>query len=252
MTKIKFCGMMREADIEAANEIMPDFVGFVFAPNRKRYVSKDKAAELKRKLNPSIKAVGVFVDAPVTDIVSLVKDKVINVIQLHGSEDEVYVQALKTELDVCGEDCFLNQSSPHYLEQVSIVKACRIESAQDLKNALEFPSDYLLLDNGQGGTGEKFDWELLKVVIQHSDLQDCQESITSNYHPQKSENDEIEHINHFRNYFLAGGLDAQNVAEAISELQPYAVDVSSGIETEGIKDIQKMKAFAAAVRKDEK
>ena len=154
MTKIKFCGMMCEADIKAANEIKPDFVGFVFAPKSKRCVSQSSAEKLKCLLDPSIKAVGVFVDAPVADVAQLVRDNVIDVIQLHGSENECFVEELKNELDGLSSGSLLNQSRNNHLGQVPIIKACRANSAQDIKETIEFPCDYLLFDNGPGGTGK--------------------------------------------------------------------------------------------------
>lgn len=252
MTKIKFCGMMREADIKAANEIKPDFIGFVFAPKSKRCVSRSSAEKLKCMLAPSIKAVGVFVDAPVADVAQLVRDNVIDVIQLHGSENECFVEELKNELDGLSGGSLLNQSRNNHLGQVPIIKACRVNSAQDIKKAIEFPCDYLLFDNGTGGTGKKFDWARLRETMRSSNFEDPLDSKTSRCELQKHASNACDYGNPFRPYFLAGGLDAQNVAKAISELDPYAVDVSSGIETEGMKDIHKMKAFAAAVRKDEK
>lgn len=252
MTKIKFCGMMCEADIKAANEIKPDFVGFVFAPKSKRCVSRSSAEKLKSMLDPSIKAVGVFVDAPVADVAQLVRDNVIDVIQLHGSENECFVEELKNELNGLSSGSLLNQSRNNHLGQVPIIKACRANSAQDIKETIEFPCDYLLFDNGPGGTGKNFDWAPLKETMRPSNFEDPLESKASRCKLQKLANNGCDFGNPFRPYFLAGGLDAQNVAKAISELHPYAVDVSSGIETEGTKDIQKMKAFAAAVRKDEK
>lgn len=97
-----------------------------------------------------------------------------------------------------------------------IIKAFRIETEQDVKAAEQSSADYILLDSGSGGTGTAFDWELIR-----------------NLH---------------RPYFLAGGLDTENVREAVEMYAPYAVDVSSGIETDGVKDKEKIKAFVRAVR----
>ena len=198
MTKIKLCGLSRTCDIEAANELRPEYIGFVFAPKSKRYVSPKKATELKQLLHPDIKAVGVFVNESLQNVAELLKNGVIDVAQLHGTESEEYVRELRT------------------LTDKPIIKAFRVECERDIREANASSADYVLLDSG-AGTGTVFDWNLLS-------------------HMQ-------------RPYFLAGGLDTENVSEAIKVLKPFAVDVSSGIETDGVKDKTKMAAFVAAVIK---
>lgn len=195
MTKIKFCGLSRPCDIDFVNEIMPEYIGFVFYEKSRRYVSFEQAEGLKKILNPEIKTVGVFVNGNPEKILSF--SKILDVIQLHGSEDESYIENLRNLTDKI------------------IIKAFKIKNSDDVQTALKSPADYILLDSGQG-TGKNFDWELVKNIS--------------------------------RPYFLAGGLDPENVADAIKILNPFAVDVSSGIETEGFKDKLKMKAFAKAVR----
>lgn len=198
MTKIKFCGLTRPCDIEAANTIKPDYIGFVFAPKSKRYVSPKTAATLKRKLDPCIKAVGVFVNEEPETVADLLCRNIIDIAQLHGGEDEAYIRRLRS------------------LTDRPILKAFRIEGPGDIEAAKNSSADFCLLDSGSGGTGSTFDWSLL------SDLT--------------------------RPYFLAGGLTPDNVYQAIQQLAPYAVDVSSGIETDGKKDAIKMAALAGAVR----
>ena len=195
MTKIKFCGLSRPCDIDFANEIMPDYAGFVFFERSRRNVTFEQAERLKKILNPEIKTVGVFVNETPEKILSF--SKILDLIQLHGTEDEVYIENLRK------------------LTDKTIIKAFKINSAEDVKKALESPADYIMFDSGQG-TGKNFDWNLIKNVS--------------------------------RPYFLAGGLGIENVADAIKSLNPFAVDVSSGIETQGFKDKSKMTAFAAAVR----
>ena len=95
MTKIKMCGLMRPEDISVANAIRPDYIGFVFAKKSRRYVTPELAAELKAKLNPEIKAVGVFVDAPASEVAGLLQKGIIDIAQLHGSEDEMYAATLR-------------------------------------------------------------------------------------------------------------------------------------------------------------
>lgn len=199
MTKIKLCGLSRPCDIEAANELKPDYIGFVFAPKSRRYVTYKKAEELKSLLSPDIEAVGVFVNEPPQNVATLLKKGIIDIAQLHGDEDEDYIAELRLLTDKL------------------IIKAFRIKTANDIKIVEQSTADDILLDSG-AGTGTVFDWELLKSIQ--------------------------------RPYFLAGGLDALNVASAIKTLNPYAVDVSSGIETDGVKDKTEMAAFVAAVRKE--
>lgn len=201
MTKIKLCGLSRPCDIQAANEIGPEYIGFVFASKSKRYVAPEKAAELKALLRPGIQAVGVFVrEAPET-VVRLLEDGIIDMAQLHGGEDEAYLNRLRQ------------------LTSKPIIQAFRIQNPADIVKAEESSADFVLLDSG-AGTGTTFDWKLIQNIR--------------------------------RPYFLAGGLSPDNVTDAVARLSPYAVDVSSGIETEGLKDQRKMAAFAAAVRKEAK
>lgn len=199
MTKIKLCGLSRICDIEAANRLKPEYIGFVFLPKSKRYVTYEKAKELKSLLSPDIKVVGVFVDESAEIVARLLNDGTIDIAQLHGGEDEEYISRLRK------------------LTGKPIIKAFRIESEEDIARAEKSSANHILLDSGMG-TGKVFDWSLIQSIK--------------------------------RPYFLAGGLDCDNVGEAIKKLRPYAVDVSSGIETNGLKDKEKMAAFVAKVRKE--
>ena len=201
MTLMKFCGLKRPEDIQAANELKPDFIGFIFVAGKKRYLAPKEAARLKKQLDGSIKAVGVFIDEKPELIAQLLEEGVIDLAQLHGSEDEAYIQGLKK------------------LTAKPIIKAFKIHKAEDLLPISSCSADYVLLDSGTG-TGKVFDWQLIKRLA--------------------------------RPYFLAGGLNLDNIEKALSELQPFAVDVSSGIETNGSKDKEKMAAFAALVRDKER
>ena len=200
MTKIKLCGLSRPCDIRAANELLPDYIGFVFAPKSRRYVSPEKAAELKRMLDPGIRAAGVFVDEQPQVIEALVSRGVIDAVQLHGREDEDYIQDLRRRLG-----------------NTRILQAFSIRSERDAKRAEESSADLILADSPGGGTGEVFDWGMLRKVA--------------------------------RPYFLAGGLNPDNAGDAVNALAPYGVDVSSGIETDGQKDWKKMEKFVLAVRR---
>ncbi len=143
MTRIKLCGLKEENHIHWANEAECDYIGFVFAPSR-RQVSFEKAQGLRKLLSPSILPVGVFVDAPIEEILSLSNSEVISLIQLHGNEDESYIQELKRK-------CWL-----------PIIKAIDATDKNALRLALGSSADYVLLDAKKGGSGVSFDWELTK------------------------------------------------------------------------------------------
>lgn len=203
--KIKICGLMRSKDIEYVNEFMPDYIGFVFAKS-KRQIDFDTAKRLKEKLDKSIKTVGVFVDEDIETIAQTVNDGVIELVQLHGSEDESYILNLRQKLK----------------SDIAIIKAVRVNSLNNnilkdnLLNKISTNADFVLLDSG-AGSGEIFDWD--KKIV-------CNKPV-----------------------FLAGGLNEYNVSEAIKKIQPFAVDVSSGIETAGFKDIEKIRRFIKESRK---
>lgn len=200
MTKIKLCGLSRPCDIETANRLLPEYIGFVFAPKSKRYVPPETAAALKGLLHPSVQAVGVFVREEPEQVARLLRDGIIDIAQLHGGEDAAYVRVLRR------------------LTDRPILQAFRVDSAADVAAAQKSEADMILLDAGAGGTDTAFDWTLLRDIR--------------------------------RPYFLAGGLHPDNVREAVERLSPYAVDVSSGIETDGRKDADKMEAFMRAVRRE--
>lgn len=199
--KIKLCGLTRPCDIEAVNELQPDYIGFVFAKKSRRYVSPEKAEELKVMLAPGIQAVGVFVNEEPEQIAALLEAGTIDVAQLHGQESETEIRRLRE------------------LTDHPLIQAFRIDTEQDVERANASTADYVLLDSGAGGTGTVFDWDLLQAIR--------------------------------RPYFLAGGLDTENLGTVKAKLNPYGADVSSGIETGGYKDKEKMTAFVAAARKED-
>ena len=198
MTKLKLCGLSRSCDIEAANRLKPDYIGFVFAKKSRRYIDPAQARALRAGLDKGISPVGVFVNESPEAIADLVHSGTIDVVQLHGSEDEAFLRKLLG------------------LVSCPIIKAFSVKTPQDVRIACESSADFILLDSGGGGTGTVFDWNLLEPIR--------------------------------RPWFLAGGLSPENAADAIRRLAPYGVDVSSGIETDGVKDRQKMNDFVRAVR----
>ena len=198
MTKIKICGLTRTEDIEMVNEFLPDYIGFVFAKSR-RQVSAEQAKELKNKLRPAIKAVGVFVNEKPENIAEIANQGIIDLIQIHGDEDAAYCEQLRK------------------LTQTPIIKVVRVEHEDDLAGIEEFDCDYYLFDTlsskEYGGTGKAFDHSLLH-------------------------NKEIK-----KPFFVAGGLNQDNVAAVIEVIKPFGVDTSGGVETDGIKDANKIKEF---------
>ena len=204
MVKVKICGIKNLQDVQAVNKHKPDFAGFVFYPLSKRYVSLIVARRLKAALNRHIKTVGVFVNAPVEEIAAAAEMGIIDLVQLHGDEGNVYIAELKK---IC---------------RLPIIKAVRVQDENDIKRADYYNCDYLLFDtysqSAYGGTGRQFNTQLLKGVKIH------------------------------KPYFIAGGLNADNVRRAIKGLKPFAADVSGGVETDGGKDAAKIKAFIKQVK----
>lgn len=198
--KVKYCGLRRVEDIRSANETNPDYVGFVFAKDRRRYVEPEVARLLRNGLHPQIGVVGVFVDEEVEVVASLLREDIIDIAQLHGHEDAAYIEHLRS------------------LTDKPIWKAFHIETAEDVAAARDSKVDLVLVDKGIGGTGMVFDWSLL------ADMD--------------------------KPFLLAGGLTIDNIEEALAVVKPYGVDVSSGIETDGVKDPEKMKVFMEKVRKE--
>ena len=196
--KIKICGLTRLEDIEAANALLPDYIGFVFWERSKRNVTKEQAKELKSRLDSRIKAVGVFVDAEIDFIADLVSCGIIDVAQLHGSEDEDYISQLRERLG-----------------GAEIIKAFNINKIESFDEAEKSSADHIMIDSGKG-SGITFDWSKLERLK--------------------------------RPYFLAGGLSTENISEVLASIKPFAVDVSSGVETDGLKDSAKMKRFVESVR----
>lgn len=199
MTKIKICGLSKMCHIDYVNEARPEYIGFVFAKS-KRQVSLETAWTLRQALNQDITAVGVFVNEPLENIVNLVRNQIISVVQLHGNEDEAFIENLKSIINV------------------PVIKAVKVEKSLDIEKAQECSADFLLLDSGAGGTGESFDWSLIKKVS--------------------------------KPFFLAGGINVTNVEIGIKMTNPFGIDVSSGVEEEGEKSRENILEFVRRVRND--
>jgi phosphoribosylanthranilate isomerase len=216
MTRIKICGITDESHALAAVEAGAHFIGLVFAPG-KRQVIPIKAsgiASVVKNSTDATKVVGVFVNAPAFQVNEIADFCSLDVVQLSGNESWEYCRRIV----------------------IPVIKAIRIgrQSPEELCAELSAASELLagqrfmtLLDSqaeGQyGGTGESFDWNIAQEVARGFPV------------------------------IIAGGLDANNVVELIERVSPWGVDVSSGVETGGVKDVAKIRAFIEAVRKaDEK
>lgn len=187
---------------------MPEYVGFVFA-NGKRQVDAIKDRFLVEGLNPEIRKVGVFVNETAEAVLRIVKEWKLDVVQLHGEESPSYAQRLG----------------------VPVWKAFAVRTGEDLLKIHQYKVQGILLDGATaqafGGTGQCFDWRLL------SDLQNPEESTFFKGRPLR---------------ILAGGLTLENVQEACSIPGVDVLDVSSGVETDGWKDPQKIIDFVNRVR----
>lgn len=200
-TRVKICGITREQDLDAAVAAGADALGFVFYPPSPRFLAKQRAAELVRRLPPFVTSVGLFVDPEPEFVRATLATVALDLLQFQGDE------------------------SPDFCEQFGrpYLKVARMRPGLDL---VEFARAFasargLLLDayvEGYGGCGQVFDWSLVSGQLPLPVL-------------------------------LAGGLTAENVGGAIRQLRPWAVDVSSGVESaKGIKDAAKIAAFIAAVK----
>ena len=213
MLKIKFCGLFRECDIDYANVLKPDFVGFIFVEHSKRFVDFATAQALKSRLDSGIQAVGVFVDSPVERIMEALSEGIIDAVQLHGSEDSAYIDTLKA----CMQSD-LGVESP-------IIKAIQVSDSHSLEAELKSNANFILLDSPNAGSGKAFDWNALAQNLQSQKF--AREFQTR--------------------FFLAGGINVENIQSAIA-LKPFCIDISSGIESSGVKDFAKMQTIINTVR----
>jgi phosphoribosylanthranilate isomerase len=197
--RIKICGLFRMEDAQAVNAAMPDYAGFVFAESSRRNVTAELAGRLRAAIRPAIRTVGVFVNAPLWQIAALYRSGLFSVAQLHGGEDGLFADAMRT-------------ACPGLL----IWQAYKMRTETDRQNALRSHADLVLLDGG-AGEGRAFPWAL------------------------------AERFN--RPFILAGGLTPDTIPQAIARLRPYGVDLSSGVETDGVKDAEKIRSAVAAARR---
>ena len=215
--KVKMCGISKVETIPAVVEAKPDYMGLVFAPSKRQVTvaqaktlveelhkgyAKKYGSDTEQDKDDTIKTVGVFVNETVDNLVTIANEANLDVVQLHGDEDEAFIQSLKERTNV------------------EVWKAVQIRSAADAEAWIDSSADMLLFDayhkDERGGTGEVFDWSCLDAFE--------------------------------RPFMLAGGIDCTNVARAIRTVRPYGIDISSGIETNGVKDDEKITAFTKIVK----
>jgi len=211
-TKIKICGLRTPEDIEIVNRYLPDYAGFICCSRFWRYVDKETLRSLSLHVAPGIKKVGVFVDDPVETVSSYIDEGLVDLVQLHGHEDDDYIEALRSSIAMQKKQ----EQSPDSANSACIIKAFQIHSEDDIRAAASSRADLVLLDSGQG-SGRTLDWRLIRDIG--------------------------------RPFFLAGGLDPDNLREAIDRFHPYAVDISSGVETDRHKDENKVRLAVETVRK---
>ncbi len=196
--KVKICGLKRQEDVAYVNRYQPDYVGFILNfPKSHRHISYELLQQLSPQVDSSIKKVGVFVDEQTDKMVELVEKGQLDIIQLHGQQDEAFIQQIRS------------------LTSCPIWQAFSIRTAADLERAEASSADGLILDHAGGGSGQTFDWSLIQ--------------------------------NFSRPYFLAGGMNAETIPQALKQLKPEGIDLSSGVETQGLKDPEKIKKIVEMV-----
>ncbi|MGL5352268.1 MAG: phosphoribosylanthranilate isomerase [Clostridium sp.] len=227
---VKICGITTAQEIKYINKLKPEYIGFVFTKS-KRQISIATAKELIGELDKEILVVGVFKDNSLEEIENVIEEVKLDVIQLHGSEDNEFIKKLKIIIrDVLNTDNrnkiidkFKNENTIQ-VEKVEIWKGISIKNEEDIKKSISLNVDNFILDGGNPGSGESFNWNL------------------------------ISGINKDRKFFLAGGVGLNNIDEIVNNIKPYGVDVSSGVEIvdsngKRKKDYYKMKILIEKVRK---
>ncbi|MDR2047357.1 MAG: phosphoribosylanthranilate isomerase [Clostridiales bacterium] len=229
MVKIKICGLRSFRDIDYINAAAPDYAGLVFVADSRRFVTHKFAAEFVGGLRPGIIPVGVFANAQIDEIAELYCRGVIFAAQLHGGEDEIYISELgkkcadltiikAVSADVIPEN--YGEKASEDGNKISINRDKKINGNTDgiyADSGIKVKrgkADFLLIDSGKGGTGKTFDWRKIRGIEPP--------------------------------FFLAGGINLSNIDAAL-RLNPYAVDISGGAETDGEKDGEKIRLLTERV-----
>ncbi|MBI3599240.1 MAG: phosphoribosylanthranilate isomerase [Nitrospinae bacterium] len=216
MTKVKICGITNLEDAVYAAECGADAVGFIFYQKSPRFIERKTAKEIIRNLPPFITTVGVFVNHDIEDVIKTAQDCRLNAVQLHGDESP----------DYCSKIPLLSPFTKGGVRGIKIIKAIRVESKDSFKKMTGYGVSAFLLDsyseNSYGGTGKTFNWNLAIKAKEYGRI------------------------------ILSGGLTKDNVKDAIEKVEPYGVDVSSGVEESiGKKDREKVRAFIKRVKEYE-
>jgi phosphoribosylanthranilate isomerase len=203
MAHVKICGITRPEDAEHAASLGAWAIGFNFWPGSKRRCDEAVAAGIARALRRKVEPVGVFVNATLDEVVRISEGVGLTHVQLHGDEGPSFCTAVAERTGA------------------RVIKALRIGSIADIRDAERFHTDFHLLDaaagSAYGGTGRTWDWALTAERRSRVPV------------------------------ILSGGLTPENVAEGIAAVHPWGVDVASGVESApGIKDPAKVEAFMAA------
>ena len=252
MTKIKICGLFREQDIEYVNEALPDYAGFILHfPKSHRNIDLGKAKALRDRLVPEIRPVCVFVDQPLETVIRSAEYIQPDILQLHGSESNKYIEELKEKTGL------------------TVWKAFRVRNSASMTEAMESSADLVLLDNGYG-TGEVFDWSKVESLLFRParnsrrfsqvfreksewngvclirEANSAWANASYCHAPRGGVDSNAESFR--RPFILAGGLTPGNIPDAVLRLCPAAVDISSGVETNRQKDRDKVLAAVRAAR----
>lgn len=223
--KVKICGITNIEDALNAVAAGADALGFVFCPSSPRHVPIEKAREIIALLPSSLAKVAVLVNPTAEFVMQLIQDVGVNTIQFHGEESAEWIQSLVLPSVACGEHApLIPPEDAAGRRLVHRIKAMRIRNQASLTGLIQYDTEAWLLDTyvaGQiGGTGMTFNWELARAAREFN-----------------------------RPIILAGGLTPENVAQAVKQVKPHAVDVSSGVESApGRKDQDKVRAFIAAAK----
>lgn len=214
---IKICGITSVEEVEYINKLKPEYIGLVFTKS-KRQICKEQGIVLSKVLCEEVKIVGVFKDNSLNEIKEIIQCVKLDVIQLHGNESDDFIESVKLII----EEKYGENQREEVKERIEVWKGISIKSKDDFKILNSLKVDRFILDGLKPGSGEVFDWELIKDI-----------------------NTE---------FFLAGGISLNNINEIIKYIKPYGIDVSSGVETIDTlgnrkKDYYKIKELIERVRK---
>jgi phosphoribosylanthranilate isomerase len=212
MTQVKICGISSIDEAQACTDFGADYIGMVFAPSR-RQVGFEKAINIVRsldsaKVRPAV--VGVFANQPVNEVNSISSRVGLDIVQLSGNESLDYCRSI--ELPVIKTIHISNLTSPKSILQ-NLIDGQNIIKGGQIKYLLDSQ-----VNNAYGGTGQVFDWDVAKEITARFPV------------------------------IIAGGLSSDNVVRLLTEIRPWGVDVSSGVETDGKKDISKIRTFIQIVK----